>query len=88
MVDAPYTDDEADALRAEHARVRALHRRSMKLPAAARQLKLSFGTVRLLAENGDLELDPETDTSRARFVTRASVQSCWLTRNQATRRRA
>jgi hypothetical protein len=82
------TDEEADALRDEHARVRALHRRSMKLPAAARQLKLTFSTVRLLAIGGDLELDRETDTSGARFVTRTSVQSCWLARNEAKRRKA
>lgn len=33
-------------------------------------------------------LDPETDTSRARFVTRASVQACWIARNEARRRKA
>jgi hypothetical protein len=60
----------------------------MKLPAAARQLKLTFSTVRLLAVNGDLQLDPETDTSRARFVSRTSVQACWLARNEAKRRKA
>lgn len=57
----------------------------MKLPAAARQLKLSFSTVRPLATDGDLQLDPETDTSGARFVTRASVEVCWLARNDAKR---
>ena len=82
------TDQQAKALRAEHERVRALHRRSMKLPAAARQLKLTFTTVRLLAIGRDLELDPETDTSGARFVTRASVQTCWLARTAAKRRKA
>ena len=81
------TDEEADALRAEHARVRALHQRSMKLHAAARQLKVSFATVRLLVANGDLELDPETDTSSARFVTRASVEACSTTRSQRSRRK-
>ena len=82
------THEEAGDLRSEHARVRALHQRSMKLPATARQLKVSFTTVRLLVANGDLELDPETDTSGARFVTRASVEACWLTRNRRTRRKA
>jgi hypothetical protein len=47
---------------------------------------VSFTTVRLLVATGDLELDPETDTSGARFVTRASVHACWLTRNRTTRR--
>jgi hypothetical protein len=55
---------------------------------AARQLKLTFSTVRLLAISGDLALDPETDTSGARFVTRASVQVCWLACNEAKRRKA
>jgi integrase len=82
------TDEEAGALRTEHERVRALHRRSMKLPAAARQLKLSFTTIRLLATRSDLEFDPETDTSGARFVTRASVEACWIARNEARRRTA
>jgi hypothetical protein len=81
------TDEQAHALRAEHARVRALHRRSMKLPAAARQLNLTFSTVRLLAQRGELELDPESDTSGARFVSRASVQACWIARNEAKRRK-
>ena len=82
-----FGDEEVEALRAEHARVRALHQRSIKLPAAARQLKVSFTTVRLLAANGDLELDSETDTSCARFVTRASVEACWLARSNAKRRK-
>jgi hypothetical protein len=82
------TDEEAETLRAEHERVRSLHQRSMKLPAAARQLKLTFTTVRLLALHGDLELDPETDTSGARFVTGASVKACWLARTEAKRCKA
>jgi hypothetical protein len=59
----------------------------MKLSAAARQLQVSFTTVRVLLSRGELELDPETDTSGARFVTRASVEACWLTRNRRTRRK-
>lgn len=81
------TPGEADALRAEHDRVRALHRRSAKLTEAARQLKLSFTTVRIMAANGDLKLDPGTDTSGARFVTRASIEKCWIARGQRWRRR-
>jgi hypothetical protein len=79
--------EEADALRTEHERVRALHRRSAKLTEAARQLKLSFTTVRVMAANGDLELDPETDTSGARFVTRTSVEKYWIARGQGRGRR-
>lgn len=81
------TPSEADALRGEHARVHALHRRSVKMPEAARQLKLSWTTVRLLAKAGDLELDAETDTSGARFVTRASVESVWIARSGGKPRR-
>ena len=78
----------ADAMRAELDRVRALHRRSMKLAAAARQLKVALSTAGVLAGNGGLELDPETDSSGARFVTRASVERCWIARNAAQRRKA
>ncbi len=76
------TRQEADALRGERDRVRALHRRSAKLAEVARQLKLSFTTVRLMAINGDLDLDPETDTSGAKFVTRTSVERCWILRSK------
>ncbi len=77
------TEEEDKALRAEHARVRALHRRSIKLAEAVCRLGFAFTTVRLLALSGDLELDPETDTSGARFVTRASVERCWIARDKA-----
>ena len=80
-------DQDVEALRAEHHRVRALHRRAMKLSAAARQLQVSFTTVRVLLSRGELELDPETDTSGARFVTRASVEQCSSARSTTTRRR-
>ncbi|MDA8358319.1 MAG: site-specific integrase [Actinomycetota bacterium] len=80
-------DQDVEALRAEHARVRALHCRAMKLPAAARQLHVSFTTARVLLSRGELELDPETDTSGARFVTRTSVEQCSSARSATTRRR-
>ena len=66
---APLTWPDTGNPSAEHARVQALHRRFMKLPAAARQLQVSFTTVRVLLGRDELELDPETDTSVARFVT-------------------
>ncbi len=75
----------ADALRAEHERIKALHRRSMKLAAAARQLRLALSTVGLLARNGDLDVDPATYSSGARFVTRASVERCWIARSAVKR---
>ena len=80
---------EAEAvIRAEHERVRALHRRSVKLAAAARQLKVALSTAALLVKRGDLDLDPETDSSSAKFVTRASVKGCWIAHSSAVHRRA
>jgi len=65
----------ADALRAERQRIQALHRRSMKLAAAARQLGVALSTAALLSRTGQLEVDPEIDSSGARFVTRRSVEA-------------
>jgi hypothetical protein len=81
------TSEAAAALRAEHERVRALHRRSMKLAAAARRLKVAASTAGLLAKNGSLEMDIESDSSGAKFVTRKSVEHCWIARNAAAGRR-
>jgi hypothetical protein len=77
----------ADALRAERQRIQALHRRSMKLAAAARQLGVALSTAALLSRTGQLEVDPETDSSGARFVTRASVCTRWIDRQSKTRGR-
>ncbi len=82
------TPEAADTVRSEFERVRALHRRSMKLPAAAVQLHLAASTARLLAQRGDLEVDPETDSSGTRFVTRTSVKAYWIAHNEAKRRPA
>ncbi len=81
------TSEAAAALRAEHERVRALHRRSMKLAAAARRLKVAASTAGLLARRGDLDVDAETDSSGAIFINRASVDRCWIARGEATRRK-
>jgi integrase len=64
----------AELLRCELGRVRALHHRSMKLAAAALRLDRAVSTIGLLAKRGELEVDPETDGSGARFVTRVSVE--------------
>ena len=77
--------DAADALRAEHQRIQSLHRRSMKLAAAARQLTVALSTAALLSRTGQLEVDPETDSSGARFVTRVSVEGYWLNRRRGRR---
>jgi integrase len=80
------TPEAVGAMRAEAERIRALHARSMKLAAAARRLRLALSTVALLSRNGDLEVDPETDSSGARFVTRRSVEAAWVTRKAKTTR--
>ena len=72
---------EAAALRAEHQRILTLHRRSIKLAAAACQLKIALSTAALLSRTGQLEVDPETDSSGSRFVIRASVAGYWLHRH-------
>jgi hypothetical protein len=82
------TPDAAAALRVEHERIRALHRRSMKLAAASRQMKVAASTASLLARRGDLDVDPETDSSGAIFVTRESVERCWIARATPKQRRA
>ncbi|HZT66282.1 MAG TPA: hypothetical protein VFA11_10890 [Acidimicrobiales bacterium] len=76
------TPEAVAALRAETERTWALHRRSMKLAAAARQLGMAASTAGLLAKKGELEVDPETDTSGARFVSRASVEAAWMARQE------
>jgi integrase len=64
----------AERLCAEHARVRALHDRSMKVSAAARFLDVAVSTVGQMVKRGELMVDPESDSSEARFITRASVE--------------
>ena len=81
------TSEGADALRAEQERIQALHRRSMKLAGAARKLRVALSTAGVLSRIGQLEVDPETDSSGARFVTRASVDRCWIARIARTRHR-
>ena len=52
---------------------------------AARQLGVALSTAALLSRTGQLEVDSETDGSDARFVTRGSVQACWLVRQRQGR---
>ena len=73
------SNEAAQLLRDEHARVRVLHQRSIKLAVAARRLNLAVSTVGLMAKRGQLDVDPETDSSNARFVTRESVEG-WAKR--------
>lgn len=59
-----------------------------KLAAASLQLKVALSTTALLFKRGDLDLDPETDSSGAMFVTRSSVERCWIARTARPIRRA
>ena len=65
----------AERLRAEHVRVCALHERSLKLAVTAQLLNRAVSTVGLMAKRGELEVDSETDSSNAVFVTRKSVEA-------------
>lgn len=58
----------------------------MKLAAAARHLNLAVSTIGLMAKRGELHVDPETDSSDARFVTRASVEKYRSTRIDVQRK--
>jgi hypothetical protein len=49
----------------------------MKLAAAARQHKVTLSSAALLSRTRQLEVDPGTDSSGARFGTRASVDAYW-----------
>jgi len=81
------THEAAEALQVEQQRIQVLHARSMKLAAAARALKVALSTAALLSRSGQLDVDPETDSSGARFVTRSSVEQCWLDRQSKSRSR-
>jgi integrase len=74
------TEEVAEALGIEHRRIQALRLRSMKLTGAARALKVALSTAALMSRTGQLDVDPESDSSGARFVVRTSVQRCWLER--------
>lgn len=77
------THEAAEQLRAEHHRVCALHARAMKIAAAARALDCAISTIGLMAKRSQLQLDPETDSSGARFVSRASVAQASALRRAA-----
>jgi len=51
------------------------HKRSLKLAMTAQLLNRAVTTVGLLVKRGELEVDPETDSSNAVFVTRESVEA-------------
>ena len=65
----------AKRLRAENVRVCALHERSLKLAVTAQLLNRAVSTVGLMVKRGELEVDSETDSSNAVFVTRKSVEA-------------
>lgn len=61
------------ALLAEVHRVDALRSRACTVADAARRLRKAHSTVRLLLRRGELDVDPETDASGARFITDESI---------------
>ena len=76
------TPDAAAALRAEHDRVRALHRRSMKLAAAARQLKVGAQhrwAARQAAGTSTSILRPTAAAPSSSPAPRS--KRCWIARN-------
>jgi hypothetical protein len=70
-----HAGEAAKRLRAEYLRICALHERSLKLAAAAQLLHRAVSTVGLMVKRGELEVDPETNSSNAVFVTRESVDA-------------
>lgn len=78
------THEAAQHLRAEVARIQALHARSMKIAVAAQELDLAVSTIGRMVNRGELTLDPESDSSLARFVTRASVERVLIARRDAS----
>lgn len=62
------------AMRRELDRVRALHQRAVKHAEAAKRLGCSRRSVSDKIARGELEVDAETDSSRAQFVTLASIE--------------
>jgi hypothetical protein len=79
------TPDEMTIVHAECERIRSLHERSMKLAAAARELDIALSIAAILSGKGEIEVDRETDSSGARYVTRASVTAYEVERRLATR---
>jgi hypothetical protein len=70
------------SLRAEFGRLSALKDRYMRLSAAATCLGVAVSTVLRFLQLGELDEDPETDPSRARYVTRTSVEALRAARSR------
>jgi len=76
--------DQVALLQAEFDRVAALKARSVRLSAAATRLSVAVSTVGRFVQTGDLEEDPDTDPSGARYVTLASVDALVAARARRT----
>jgi len=72
--------EEVAAIRAVFDRLAALKARSIRLSGAATRLGVAVSTVIRFVKSGELEEDPETDPSGARYVTVASVEALRLAR--------
>ena len=69
------SDAAVAAMRRERDRVQALHQRAVKHAEAARRLGCSRRSISDRIARGELELDAETDTSGAQFVTLESIEA-------------
>lgn len=69
------SDEQVECVQLEQQRIRALHERAVRVAEAARLIRRKDRTVRGYLAEGKLELDPETDASGARFVTRRSLEA-------------
>ena len=70
------TEDNVEVLRNECERIERLYERSMKISDAGRMLRRAHSSIALMIRRGELVQDAETDGSGAKFVTRASVETC------------
>jgi hypothetical protein len=68
------TVEQAEDVVREYSRIEELRRRSMTVTEVARLLHASHSSIGLWIAGGKLIADAESDGSRRRFITRASVQ--------------
>jgi hypothetical protein len=71
-------------LRAEFGRLAALKVRAIRLSAAATRVGVDVSTIKRFIQAGQLQEDPDTDPSGARYVTLASVEALIASRARRT----
>lgn len=75
---------QAAAITAEFARIGALHQRAMRVADVCAALGAATSTVHRWIADGTLVLDPESDGSRAKFISRSSVKAEFARRGEPT----